>query len=55
MTGVYSDDGIIFLIVAAVLFGVAALLELLNEPRFNRAMISGGLLALTVAMIVERT
>lgn len=53
-----ESDGVIFLVVAAVLWGVATLVEFLGEPRASRftlALVSAGLLCLSIALIVERT
>jgi hypothetical protein len=53
-----NTDGVIFFVIAAVLFGVAALLDAINEPRatrFTLALVAGGLMAMSIAFIVERT
>ena len=49
-------DGLLWLVIAAVLFGVAALASASNDPRAARVpLVALGLLALTLALIVERT
>lgn len=51
-----NDDGLLWLIVAAVLFALDVILGLVDDARAARVrLISAGLLALTVAFIVERT
>lgn len=53
-----NEDGVLFLVIAAVLFGVAAMVDVLNEPRASRftgALVAAGLLAMSIAFIVERT
>lgn len=52
-----TDDAAIFwLIVAAVLFALDVILGLIGDARAARVrLISAGLLALTVAILVERT
>lgn len=50
------NDGLVWLVIAAVLFAVAALAAAANDPRVARVpLMALGLLALTLALIVERT
>lgn len=50
-----DDAAILWLVIAAVLFALDVILGVLNDPRSARVrLISAGLLALAIALIVER-
>lgn len=50
------ETAVVLFIVAAVLFTVATIAELVGDPRFGRVpLLPAGLLFLTLAFIAERT
>lgn len=50
-----DDAAILWLVIAAVLFALDVILGVFNDPRTARVrLVSAGLLALAIALIVER-